>query len=419
MSIYGTMRTSISGMSAQADRLSTIGDNVANVSTTGYKRVSTEFSTLVLQAVGTNYESGAVETSIRRSVSAQGTFTYSNAVTDLAINGQGFFVVQGPASEILLTRAGAFTPDGNGELVNSAGARLMGYNLANWAGGVVVNGTAGLEPVRLSQLALTAIPSDEGSLLANLPADAAVVPAADLPSANAATASYSARTSLVSYDSLGREVTLDFYFSKSAPETWDVAVFDRATAASGGPFPYTAAPLSTTTLAFSATTGRLTGASPTSISVPVPGGATVDIDMTEMTQFAGDFTVVNGEVNGTAAVPVSKFEMSNDGILTAVYGNGSRIPIFQIPLARVNSPDNLAAVSGNTFLPSLTSGDLQLGLANDAGFGSVISGALEQSTVDIAGEMTAMIEAQRNYTANSRVFQTGADLAEVAVNLRG
>ena len=418
MSIYGTMRTSISGMSAQADRLSTIGDNVANVSTTGYKRVSTEFSTLVLQAVGTNYESGAVETNIRRHVSDQGTFDYSNSVTDLAINGQGFFIVEGPSSEVLLTRAGAFKPNAVGELVNSAGATLLGYDLNGGAVTPVVNGSAGLQPVRISELTLNAVPSDEGTLLANLPADAANVAAADLPSANAATAAYSARTSLVSYDSLGREVTLDFYFSKMAPESWEVTVFDRATAAASGPFPYTSGPLATTGLTFDATTGRLSGGS-SAISVPIPGGSTAVVDLAAMSQFAGEFSVLSASINGTAAVPVKKFEMSSDGVLTAVYENGSRAPLFQVPLARVNSPDNLTMISGNAFLPSLTSGDLQVGLATDSGFGSVMSGALEQSTVDIASEMTAMIEAQRNYTANSRVFQTGADLAEVAVNLRG
>ena len=418
MSIYGTMRTSISGMSAQADRLSTIGDNVANVSTTGYKKVSTEFSTLVLQAVGTNYESGAVETDLRRHVSEQGTFDYSNSVTDLAINGQGFFIVEGVGAEVLLTRAGAFKPNATGELVNSAGAKLLGYDLNGAVTGPIVNGTAGLEPVRLSQLALTAVPSDAGSLIANLPADAATVAGADLPSANAATADYSARTSLVSYDSLGRAVTLDFYFSKTAPEAWDVAVFDRSAALPGGPFPYTSGPLTTASLTFDASTGRISGG-PTSVSVPIPGGSTAVIDVTDMSQFAGEFSVMSAGINGTAAVPVKKFEMANNGILTAVYENGSRIPLYQVPLARVNSPDNLTMVSGNAFLPSLTSGDLQVGLATDSGFGSVISGALEQSTVDIASEMTAMIEAQRNYTANSRVFQTGADLAEVAVNLRG
>ncbi len=417
MSIFGTMRTSISGMSAQASKLSTIGDNVANVSTTGYKRVSTEFSTLVIQAAGAEYESGAVETDIRRQVSQQGTFAYSDAVTDLAVNGQGFFLVEDASGDVLLTRAGAFTPNDIGELVNSAGAKLLGYNVENWNGSVVVNGTAGLEPVVLGELALRAVPSQSGSFVANLPADAADVVAADLPSANAASATYSARSSLVSYDSLGREVTLDLYFSRLAPDSWEVSIFNRADASGAAAFPYANPALSTATIAFDPTNGRLTGA-PSSISVPIPGGEVADIDLSQTTQFAGNFVVSSAGMDGTAAVPVSRFEMGASGVLTAVYSNGSRIPLFQVPLASVNSPDNLTMVSGNTFLPSLTSGDIQIGLPNSGGLGSVLSGALEQSTVDIASEMTAMIEAQRNYTANSRVFQTGADLAEVAVNLR-
>ena len=417
MSIFGTMRTSISGMAAQASKLSTIGDNVANVSTTGYKKVSTEFSTLVLQATGADYESGAVETKVRRQVEQQGTFAYSDAVTDLAVNGQGFFLVESASGDTLLTRAGAFTPNDIGELVNTAGAKLLGYNMEGWNGSVVVNGTAGLEPVVISELALRAVPSENGVFVANLPADSAVVAPANLPSANAASAAFSARSSLVSYDSLGREVTLDLYFSKLAPESWEVAVFNRADASGSGAFPYAGAALSTATVNFDPATGRLSGA-PSSISVPIPGGATAEIDLSQTTQFAGTFIVSDAGLDGSAAVPVSRFEMGSTGILTAVYSNGSRIPLFQVPLATVSSPDNLTMVSGNTFLPSLTSGDMQVGLPNSGGLGSVLSGALEQSTVDIASEMTAMIEAQRNYTANSRVFQTGADLAEVAVNLR-
>lgn len=418
MSIFGTMRTSISGMSAQASKLSTIGDNVANVSTTGYKKVSTEFSTLVLQATGTEYESGAVETTVRRQVAQQGTFAYSSAVTDLAVNGQGFFLVEGPAGEVLMTRAGAFTPNEVGELVNSAGGKLLGYDISSWTGSVVVNGTAGLEPIQLGELALQAVPSESGSLVANLPADASDVAAPDLPSANAATATYSARSSLVSYDSLGREVTLDLYFSRLAPESWEVTVFNRADASGVASFPYAAPALATTTLSFDPASGRLSGG-PDSISVPIPGGLAAVIDLSESTQLAGNFVISDAGMDGTAAVPVTRFEMGSTGVLTAVYSNGSRIPLYQVPLASVISPDNLTMVSGNSFLPSLTSGDLQVGLPSSGGLGSIISGALEQSTVDIASEMTAMIEAQRNYTANSRVFQTGADLAEVAVNLRG
>lgn len=417
MSIYGTMRTSVSGMAAQSDRLTTIGDNVANVSTTGYKRVSTEFSTLMHQAVGTVYESGAVETTIRHHNDEQGTFSYTNSVTDIAINGHGFFLVQTPGTGILMTRAGAYTPNASGELVNSVGGRLLGYNIEGGAGAVVVNGTAGLEPVRISQLAIRPMPSDAGVLAANLPADAVDVAAANLPSANGAAATYSARTSLVAYDSLGREVTLDVYFSKTAPDAWELAVFDRSAAVGSGSFPYSSGPLATTALAFDPTTGRLASL-PSNIAVPVPGGVTATISLDGLSQFAGDFSIANAKINGTPAVPVTNFEMTEEGVLAAVYANGTRAALYQVPLGYVTSPDNLTTMSGNAFLPNALSGDLQIGLGGRGSLGLIVSGALEQSKVDIASEMVAMIEAQRNYTANSRVFQAGADLAEVVVNLR-
>lgn len=418
MSIYGTMRTSVSGMAAQADRLSTIGDNIANVSTNGYKRVSTEFSSLVLQVRGQQYESGAVESNVRRYVADQGSFNYTSSVTDMAVNGQGFFVVEGQSGESLLTRAGSFVPNGNGELVNASGAKLLGYDASTWSGSVVVNGTAGLDVVRLSSQALKAQASTEGVLTANLSADAAVVAPADLPSANAATGTYSSRTSLVSYDTLGREVTLDCCFAKTGPEAWEVSVFDRADAPATGGFPYASPPLATVNLAFDPATGHLTAASPASVTVPVPGGLNTTIDLSDMSQFAGEFSVISASVDGAPAVPVSRYELSEGGILSAVYENGARTSLYQIPLASVASPDNLTAMSGNTFLPSLRSGDMEIGLPLGSGLGAIKSGALEQSTVDIASELTAMIEAQRNYTANSRVFQAGADLADVAVNLR-
>lgn len=418
MSIYGTMRTSVSGMAAQADRLSTIGDNIANVSTNGYKKVSTEFSTLVLQVRGHEYESGAVESNVRRYVADQGSFKYTSSVTDMAVNGQGFFVVEGDSGEALLTRAGSFVPNADGELVNASGAKLLGYDTSTWSGSVTVNGTVGLEVVRLSSQALQAQASTEGDLTANVSADATVTAPADLPSANAATGAYSARTSLVSYDTLGREVTLDFYFAKTGVNAWEVSVFDRAGAPPTGTFPYASPALATVNLAFDSATGHLNGASPTSVTVPVPGGLNTVVDLSDMSQFASDFSVISAAINGAPAVPVSRYEISEGGVLSAVYANGAKSSLYQIPLASVASPDNLTAMSGNTFLPSNNSGDMQLGLPLDAGHGGIKSGSLEQSTVDIASELTAMIEAQRNYTANSRVFQAGADLADVTVNLR-
>lgn len=418
MSVYGAMRASISGMAVQSDRLGSIADNVANVGTTGYKRSSTEFSTLVIQSGGQEYESGAVETNTRRYISEQGSFNYTSSVTDLAINGDGFFVVERRPGEIFLSRAGAFVPDRDGVLVNSAGGRLMGYNLVTGNDGVVVNGAAGLEPVNTRSLAMRAVPSREGAIKANLPADVAVVASANLPSANSTLSAYSVRTSLVSYDNLGREVTLDFLFAKSGPDSWELAVFDRATAPGDGGFPYSAGPLVSINMEFDGQTGQFTSTSPTEALVPMPNGATIAVDLGGTTQFAADFAVIDAGIDGTAPEPVNRIEISAEGVLTAVYENGARVDTYRIPLARVNSPDNMVVISGNLFAASLGSGDMQISTAGQGGAGTFVTGALEQSTVDIAGELTAMIEAQRSYTANSRVFQTGAELTDVLVNLR-
>jgi flagellar hook protein FlgE len=127
MSLFGMMRTGSSGMNAQANRLSTVSENIANANTTGYKRASTEFSSLILPSSNGAYNSGGVETKVRYSISEQGPTTFTTSGTDMAINGGGFFIVSGENGSNFLTRAGAFVSDGDGNLVNSAGYTLMGY----------------------------------------------------------------------------------------------------------------------------------------------------------------------------------------------------------------------------------------------------------------------------------------------------
>ncbi len=139
--------------------------------------------------------------------------------------------------------------------------------------------------------------------------------------------------------------------------------------------------------------------------------------MSNTTQLAAAYTPQTATANGNAPSAVDRLEISKDGIATAVYADGSRVDAFKIPLATVASPDNLTAISGNVFATNKDSGDLQLGTANSGSLGQVISGALEKPTVDLASELTTMVEAQRSYTANSKVFQTGAQLLDVLVNL--
>jgi flagellar hook protein FlgE len=416
MSLYGMMRTGVSGMNAQANRLSAVADNIANSDTTGYKRSSAEFSTLIMPGTGGAYNSGGVTTTIRSAIGAQGVLQYTTSVSDLAVNGDGFFVVQDPSGTPYLTRAGAFVPDAQGRLVNAAGYQLMAYSYANGEPAATANGFEGLEPVQISDQEMTATPSTEGNFTGNLPAGA-TPPAGPLPSTNGATAEYTSKSSLVAYDNLGNKVLLDVYFTNTGAGTWQVSVFDQSKATPGTSFPYAGGALGSANLTFDTTTGKLTGAT-TGVSFTVPNGSTLNLDLSKLTQLGTGFTVSDAKVNGNPPSTIEKIQISQDGVIYAQYQDGTTKPLYKIPLADVQSPDNLTAMPGNVYVESADSGAVRIGFANEGKLGSVVSGALENSNVDIAEELTNMIAAQRSYTANSKVFQTGSDLMDVLVNLK-
>ncbi|RWD68491.1 MAG: flagellar hook protein FlgE [Mesorhizobium sp.] len=417
MSLYGMMRTGVSGMNAQANRLSTVADNIANSDTTGYKRSSAEFSSLIMPGTGGAYNSGGVTTTIRSAVSTQGVMTYTTSVSDLAVNGDGFFVVQGAGGTPYLTRAGSFVPDAQGRLVNAAGYQLMAYDYANGDPAATANGFEGLVPVQISDQEMTATPSTSGIFSGNLPAGATPVAAGSLPSTNSATAQYTSKTSLVAYDNLGNKKLLDVYFTNTGAGTWQVAVFDQSKATPGTSFPYTGGMLGSANLTFDTTTGKLTGAT-TGVSFTVPGGQTLNLDLSKLTQLGTGFTVADAKVNGNAPSSIQKVQIGQDGVIYAQFADGSTKALYKIPLADVQSPDNLTAMPGNVYVQSTDSGAVHIGFANEGKLGSIVSGALENSNVDIAEELTNMIAAQRSYTANSKVFQTGSDLMDVLVNLK-
>ena len=415
MSLYGMMRTGVSGMQGQASKLSTIADNIANSSTTGYKKFSVEFSTLVVNSGGGSYNSGGVITSVRQAVSQDGVIQYTSSTTDLAIDGDGFFIVQDSEGNSFLTRAGSFVPDAEGRLINSAGYYLSGYSYANGTPSVVVNGYNGLDPVVITSNEISATPSTEGVFQSNLP-NAAPVVTGTLPSANAAASEYTEKSSMVVYDNLGGEVILDVYYTKTAANTWELTVFDQADAAAGTSFPYSSAPLTTQTLNFDGTTGDLL--TPANFTVAVPGGQNLTIDIGDMTQLSTEFLVSDLDVNGNAPATIDRIDFSAEGVLYAQYSDGTTRNLYQIALASVASPDQLVALSGNVFQTSDMSGEVSIGFPNSNGNGALKSGAIETSNVDIAEELTEMVQSQRNYTANSKVFQTGSDLMDVLLNLR-
>ncbi|SOE18189.1 flagellar hook protein FlgE [Hoeflea halophila] len=419
MSLFGMMQSGVSGMNAQANRLSTVADNIQNSSTPGYKRATTAFSSLILPTTAGSYNSGAVKTSVQYDISTSGSPEFTTSNTNLAIDGNGFFIVSDSNGSPFLTRNGAFSKDGDGNLVNSAGFTLMGYDYTGGAPAPVVNGFDGLVPVNVNSAGLTATPSTNGLFYANLNDAATVVAAADLPSANAVTAEYSHKSSLVVYDTVGKEVLLDFYYTKTADDNWEVAVYDRAAATPGTGFPYGSGPLATQNLVFDpALNGALAAASPTSIAMTVPGGAALTIDLKDMTQLNYEFTVDDADVNGNAPSAVTDVEVAADGTVYAKYENGDLRPMYQVALATVPSPDNLIPLPGNVYAQGIDSGVITTGFAGTGGFGGLISNAVEGSNVDIAQELTDMIASQRSYTANSKVFQTGSDLLDVLVNLK-
>src|SRR5436190_5548421 len=191
MGLYGMMRTSASGMAAQANRLATVADNIANTGTTGYKRASAEFSSLILESGQSEYISGSVDTNVRYAISEQGSLKFTTSATDLSVKGNGFFVVSNDAGQTFLTRAGSFVADGNGNLVNAAGFKLMGYPIVGGNPNTVANGTAGLTAVSVGSLSLQAVPSAAGNLAVNLPSNDATVAAANLPAGNTAGSQFS------------------------------------------------------------------------------------------------------------------------------------------------------------------------------------------------------------------------------------
>ncbi|MBQ0824772.1 flagellar hook protein FlgE [Microvirga terrae] len=401
MSLYGVLRSGVSGMNAQSNKLGTVAENIQNSSTTGYKRASTEFSSLILPSSEGNYNSGSVTSRVRYTIADQGPIAYTTSASDLAISGNGFFVVTDPSGSPYLTRAGNFVKDGRtGNLVNAYGFTLMGYKLGAGAVNPSLNSLDGVEPVNMSSFAMQASGSTKGSFKGNLPDGEPVI---------APPATVSKQSSLQVYDKVGNPIKIDIALTKTSATEWTIAV-------SNGTSSEPLVPATPSMVLKFDGDGQLDVPSSV-LSFTIPGGETFDLDMAGMTQLAGEYNVT-GEANGNAPSAVKDVEFASDGTVYAVYEDGTRVGAYRIPLANVSSPDNLSPRAGNVYETTAASGGYQVGFPEMSGFGSIASGALEGSNVDIGTELTAMIEAQTSYTANSKVFQTGSELLDVLMNLK-
>jgi flagellar hook protein FlgE len=361
---------------------------------------------------------------VQYAIDQQGGLSYTSSTNNLAIQGDGFFVVQDASGSTYLTRAGDFSPDANGNLVNAAGYTLMGYSSSSGTPSVVVNGFSGMVPINVETQGLTAVASTTASFSGNLDSSSDIATSSSagyLPSENQAPVTTDTKkTSLIAFDSQGNSVKYDFYYTKTGDNTWDVTAYNAADASTGGTssFPYSSAAVGNTTMTFDEN-GDLTSGGDLTLTNPSSTGAadqTIAVDLSGFSQLSADFAAT-GNADGQAPSAVKQVTIGTDGTVTAQYADGTSKALYQIPLATVASPDSLTVLSGNVYSANGESGVTVTGFPQTSGLGYIQSGALEESNVDLAGELTTMIEAQKSYTANSKVFQTGSDLMDVLVNL--
>jgi flagellar hook protein FlgE len=321
------------------------------------------------------------------------------------------------SGNIFLTRNGSFTSDSQGYLVNSGGYYLMAAPTTNaTAANQSVNSESQLQRVNVSGSAETASPSTTATMALNLPSTATAVSAANLPSTNSASSQYTNETTLTAYDDLGGSHTIDLYFTNTGSNTWEVDAYDASTAANGGAFPYSSGPLATATLNFDATTGALSSGSP--VSIPIPGGEALSLNLNNATQLASNFGITSTTINGNAPGTMDGVSISNTGVMAFNYSNGSTSDAYIVPLGTVASPDNLSTALGDAYQTSSSSGSLEVNNAQSGGLGAIESSSLESSTVDLATELTNMIQAQSAYEANSKVFQTGTNIFDILNKLQ-
>jgi flagellar hook protein FlgE len=434
MSIFGMMRTATSGMGAQSNKLGTVSDNIANASTHGYKRAFTEFSTVVLESGTGSYVPGSVETDVRYGISQQGGFDYTTSKTDIAISGNGFFLVGDGSGATFLTRAGSFVKMPDGSLLNAAGYQLLGYPITNGNTTIAANGTGGLEPVNIANLTYPPKATTEATFTKlNLPIDSEpIVTPSLLPSQQtdpvdpAAPVEYTKKSSLTVVNSVGTLVNFDVYFSKTPnANEWEMTVFPASAAdATSGGFPYkdsagTVLTGNPTTITIDPSTNKVATPSPatSTFAMNEDGSGVVTLDFSSLTSYDSPYEIT-AVADGNQPSSVDHVEFGEDGTLYSVFANNERVAMYRIPLGTTIAPDNLTPVAGNAYQVSADSGPLELGFPGEEQFGKIKSSSLEKSTVDTASELTDMIEAQYSYTANSKVFQTAGELMEVLVNLK-
>ncbi|HEY9202241.1 MAG TPA: flagellar hook protein FlgE [Gammaproteobacteria bacterium] len=442
---------SLSGLNAASSDLEVTSNNVANVATTGFKGSRAEFADIFAASpLGTT--SNAVGAGVQlASVSqqfGQGNLEFTENTLDMAVSGEGFFVMRANQtnSDLVYTRAGAFQVDRNGMVANSAGEILQVFPVNNATGNVSTTSLTGTVPLQVPNTVGSPSGTSEVNLNLNLPSDAEQIAITDIDAAfNAALAtpgstvtppvsSYNNSTSATVFDSQGNSHILTMYFvmTDDVNNTWEVrSTMDGVPMTTAGGPALPGDPFPNASLDFdgagqldtaSSTTGGIldfdaydpgNGANPIDLSINFTNQGNT---LTQQTQ--GGFSVQSLSQNGYATGNLSGIEIDDTGLVRANFSNGQTTALGKVALARFDNAQGLRQVGNTSWVETVESGPVVGGEAGTGNFGLVQTGALETSNVDLTSELVNLITAQRNFQANSKAIETANTITQTIINIR-
>jgi flagellar hook protein FlgE len=429
MSILSALNTGAGGLEANGLELSVVGDNIANANTVGFKASRAVFQdTLARTVIGANTTEVGLGTrlqTVQRMVS-QGTLATTSRPTDLALQGQGYFAVKGDYNGVdgqFYTRAGQFTVDKDGFMTNLSGLRLQGYTAD-------ATGVLGITPgdLRIGNATSPPLATTGLTVRANLQASPPPVAAFDV--ANAGETS-NFNTSMVVYDSLGEAHQLDVYFrhDDANPGNWQWFGVTDGGGQTGGTAG-TPVQIASGTMTFG-TSGELTAATTTAQSFAPLNAAAQTLTfnfgsatgaggtgLDGVTQFAGPSVATFLSQDGYPSGDLSSMTVDSQGQLVGAFSNGRSRVIGQVAVANFTAEEGLSRMGGNLFQETQASGAVVMGTPGNGGMGSISSGVLEQSNVDMGQEFIRLIAAQRGFQANSKTITTADQLLSELMTLK-
>ncbi|NIG17738.1 flagellar hook protein FlgE [Pantoea sp. Al-1710] len=404
----------VSGMNAASSNLDVIGNNIANSATAGFKSSTISFADMF---AGSNIGMGTKVAAVIQNFN-DGTTTSTSRGLDVALSGNGFFRMSDAAGSVYYSRNGQFTLDANRNLVNTQGMSVTGYP----ASGTPPTIQTGANPVALSvpTTQMSARATTTAGLVSNLNSTDSVPTVATFSSSDVD--SYNAKSTITVYDSQGNDHALDLYYVKTSDNNWDVHAIDSTTGTSAGDFSMT---FDSNGKLQSITSGVTTTPGGTTVGLTIQGanGAAANQAITlsvlgSQQQNTGTTSFGNPTQDGYAPGDLTSYAINDDGTITGTYSNQKTQLLGQIVLASFSNPEGLQSEGDNVWSATNSSGQAAIGLANTGTYGSLTSGALEASNVDLSKELVNMIVAQRNYQANSQTIKTQDQILNTLINLR-